>query len=223
MIPFLHQMEEDSIQPALGSTFFEEDKNAYVAGGQKLSKNDRMEDKLQSDGVMKAKEAISNVSGISVVIGITYLCVRTFQRRAEFGKTQRLAELRSEPSKVQKEKSRKQEEEYVEPTSLNTFSSSFYAGIIGTFLFKIATIVEEYLKMQTLPTAYAMRNIFIATKTMTEGTLYLAAFVFILASVGLFLLGFQVTFRPEPKEAENVNSLSKAESEIASGEDRNLE
>ena len=83
------------------------------------------------------------------------------------------------------------------PTASNTFPSSAIAGALGAGTYAIADItsrgIEEW--RQSLPDVRVVRNLVSATSTLTEGLLYLLAFIFLISGVGLFMLGVQTTMR----------------------------
>ena len=92
------------------------------------------------------------------------------------------------------------------PTASNTFPSSAIAGALGAGTYAIADITTRGIAewRQSLPDVRVVRNLVTATSTLTEGLLYLLAFIFLISGVGLFMLGVQTTLRSSTSHSHDT-------------------
>ncbi|MFZ9737120.1 MAG: DUF3082 domain-containing protein [Prochlorotrichaceae cyanobacterium] len=88
-----------------------------------------------------------------------------------------------------------------EITSGRCLTGSLISGGFGFLLYQLTTsIATTFAAKPIVQKSYLATNIGIAVRTLVVGACSLATFIFIMAAVGLFLLGLQTAFRKVKNE-----------------------
>lgn len=97
------------------------------------------------------------------------------------------------------------EQQQAETTALNAFIGAVQALGIFAGLFFFATKVQASIGSQALPSGYTARNISVTVRTIVQGLVYLATFIFGANGFGLLGLSIQLLLFPDSiKEMESL-------------------
>jgi len=132
---------------------------------------------------------LQNVFGFLFTVFCGWYFWRVVKKRGKRAQTFRVA------TQLSKEELKANEEERKEKDKQLTASQAFSGGITGilisTALYVFAVKVSTGFDKSTLPESYTARQISITVRTIVEGIVYLATFVYAANGVGLTLLGFK--------------------------------
>ncbi|KAJ7515687.1 hypothetical protein O6H91_22G023600 [Diphasiastrum complanatum] len=109
------------------------------------------------------------------------------------------------------------------PSFRQTFFGALLGGAMAYVLYKFTVTVEGSFADKSLSANYSIRNLTITIRTIINGLLYLATFVFAANSIGLTLYSLQLLFSTleTPDADKNVKILSDedmAESQDGTGD-----
>ncbi|KAL3680873.1 hypothetical protein R1sor_023829 [Riccia sorocarpa] len=167
---------------------------------------------------------------------IAVLLFRSLRRRAQRAKDRKFRSSGVETSKSIKEDARRSavakltqapEVPVAPPSPVQTFLGAVVAGAIALVLYQVTTSVEGSFVGKPVSMNYTIRNMTITVRTIINGILYLATFVFGANSIGLGLYSIQLLFGdspPEPPRVESPENEQKPSSETevkSEGKDKN--
>ncbi|KAL3686103.1 hypothetical protein R1sor_004125 [Riccia sorocarpa] len=138
---------------------------------------------------------------------IAVLLFRTLRRRAQRAKERKFRSSGVETSKSMKENATRSavakltqapEVPVASPSPVQTFLGGVVAGAIALLLYQATTSVEGSFVGKPVSVNYSIRNLTITVRTIINGLLYLATFVFAANSIGLGLYSVQLWFGDRP-------------------------
>ncbi|KAG6543007.1 hypothetical protein Mapa_015503 [Marchantia paleacea] len=163
------------------------------------------------------------VASVALTGAIAVLLVRSLRRRAQRAKEMQFRSSGVATKESVKEDARKAaianltkapEVPVPPPSPGQTILGAAVAGAIALVLYKFTTTVEGNFSGKAISMNYSIRNLTITVRTIINGLLYLATFVFAANSIGLGLYSLQLLWGsdplPDPSRAEPQEKLESS-------------